>query len=76
VEDLIELFYKDEEAFDEALDAIEVNRPNAEELMELTDCYDIPSLFKRLLEDFDEVLTEEEVTELRRRYDERFDMPL
>ena len=76
MEDLIELFYKDEEAFDEALDAIEVNRPNAEELMELTDCYDIPSLFKRLLEDFDEVLTEEEVTELRRRYDERFDMPL
>ncbi len=76
MENLIELFYKDEEAFDEALDAIEVNRPNAEELMELTDCYDIPSLFKRLLEDFDEVLTEEEVTELRRRYDERFDMPL
>ncbi|MBQ3069438.1 MAG: hypothetical protein IJD01_05795 [Clostridia bacterium] len=76
MENLIELFYKDEEAFDEALDAIEVNRPNAEELMELTDCYDIPSLFKRLLEDFDEVLTEEEATELRRRYDERFDMPL
>lgn len=76
MENLIELFYKDDEAFDEALDAIEVNRPNAEELMELTDCYDIPSLFKRLLEDFDEVLTEEEATELRRRYDERFDMPL
>lgn len=76
MDELMTLYWDDEEAFEDALYALETDRENAEGLMELTESYDIPQLYKRLLEDYDEVLTDSEAAALRRRYEDLFDMPL